>query len=328
MNPHEVLGVTHDATEEDIKKAYKKMAMEWHPDHHGGSKEAEEKFKEINMAYQILTGKARGPADQSGGPGISAEDLFNHVFRSGGFPFPFEDPFASFAHRTQTRPRLSLGVSLEDVCRGCRKPIRFVVRETCQVCTGAGREVSMDACLICGGTGRMSVTTSTSVFVISTPCQTCGGRGKKLGGVCAACHGSKTVDVRHETTVEIPRGVAEGEMLVAADGSHITVRYEPHTKLALVPGTLNTENEIEMGVLDMLLGGEAAVWTLAGEMRVKIDPGLRPGSLLRVRGAGLVGRRGDRGDHVVRVWARMPKLTEAHQKALRELRTQIEGEQK
>lgn len=313
MNPREVLGVAHDASEEDIKKAYRRLAMEWHPDRHGGSKEAEEKFKEINAAYQILVGKDR-QAGHPVHPSFRDEEMFE--FFGGGFPFG--DAFGGFPHGAGTR--LFLGVTLEEVCSGCRKEIEFTVLDKCAACKGVGREVHAEDCPACGGRGRVAVPTSTTVFTIHMACQLCGGIGKRLGGPCVSCHGAKRSAAHHKTTVDVPMGVLEGETLAAADGTPVTVRYERHSVFTLVPGTLNTEGETDVNVLDMLLGGEAVVKTLAGEMRMKIEPGLRPGSRLRVRGAGLVGRRGDRGDHIVRVWADMPTLTEHQRRLLAEAR--------
>lgn len=327
-NPREILGVAVDASEEDIKKAYRKLAMEWHPDRHGGSKEAEEKFKEINAAYQILTGKARpGPSQPPQDdmfPGISDADLFEMF--GGGLGFQFDNAFAPFVHRGQAKIRLSLQVTLEEVCAGGKKTVRFSTQGKCKNCAGTGHELLKEPCGACGGAGRVSAGGTSTVFTIMVTCQACLGFGRKLGGVCAACRGSRFVVARHETTVDVPPGVANGETLVAADGSHITVRHAEHPVFKVVPGTLNIETEAETSLFDFMLGGEAAVSTLVGEMRVKIEPGLRPGSRLRIKSAGMLGRQGIRGDHVVRVWARMPKLTEDQQQALRRMRGEIEGE--
>lgn len=326
MDPYKVLGIDPGAPEEEIKKAYKKLALEWHPDRHGGDSKAEEKFKEISAAYQILTGKLKQPNQgfpPGFGPGTTDEELFE--FFRGHTGFSFGDVFTPFAHRTQAQVRLSMQLPLEEICAGGQKTVRFVKQSGCHNCSGLGHEISKEACPTCGGAGR-SISSAHSVFKISMTCQACRGTGKKLGSLCSVCRGICTISTQHETTVNIPPGILDGETIAAADGSHVTVHYKEHPVFKIVPRTLNTESEIETSLFDLLLGGEAAVQTLVGEMRVKIDPSLRPGSRLRIRGAGMLGRQGNRGDHVVRIWARMPKLTEDHLQALRKIRVEAEGE--
>jgi molecular chaperone DnaJ len=326
-DPHEILGVSPGASEEDIKRAYKRMAMEWHPDRHGGSKEAEERFKEVNAAYQILTGKAgrgQGPSSPNASPFEGMDEEILEFLGDNGF-FQFGDMFAPFIHQAQARIRLLMLVTLEEAYAGGLRAVRFSRPDRCQACAGLGREIRPGACPACGGAGRLSTSAST-VFRIMMPCQACSGSGKALGGACGACRGARTTTTSHETIVDIPPGVRNGETVVAADGSSVAVRYAEHPTIRIVAETLDTESEVETDLFDLVLGGEAAVVTLAGEMRVKIEPGLKPGSRLRIRGAGMIDRRGARGDHMVRVWARMPRLTEAQRKALGEIRAQI-GEQ-
>jgi molecular chaperone DnaJ len=331
MNPHEILGVTSDASEEDIKKAYKKLAMEWHPDRHGGDSKAEEKFKEINTAYQILTGKIKQPNQgsfQSGFPGFMDEEVFE-FFKHGNYSGSIDDMFRAFVHQHQTHAqvRFSMQVSLEEACAGGQKTIHFSTHNKCPDCYGSGRTIHKDSCLSCGGTGRKNIGGISTVFNTWVVCSTCLGLGKELGGLCqGACGGTGTVTVQHKTIVDLPPGISNGETIVAADGSHITVYHKEHRFFKIVPRTLNTESEIEISLFDLMLGGLAAVPTLVGEKRVKIDIGLRPGSRLRIRGAGMLDRQGNRGDHVVRVWAEMPKLTEDQQQVLKKMRSEIEGE--
>lgn len=329
MNPREILGVASDASEEDIKKAYKKLAMEWHPDRHGGSKEAEEKFKEINAAYQILTGKMKdrnAPA-----PGPTDEELFEFMRSAGGgfgdafFRGGFGDAF--FAHRARIHVRLSIQISLEEAYAGGKRTIRYSKRGECPECGGIGREVGEEPCPECGGRGKSS-TSASAMFVIHMSCGACSGLGKKLGKICPRCQGMRTVTTQHETVVDIPAGAGENDVIQAADGSHVTIRHTAHPFLKEVPGTLHTESEIDTGLFDLLLGGEATVRTLAGDMRIKIDPGLRPGSQLRIKSAGMRDKLGNKGDHVVRVWAEMPKLTEDQKQALDKIRAEFKGEHK
>jgi len=321
-NPHEILGVAPNASDGDIKKAYKKMAMEWHPDHHGGSKEAEEKFKEINAAYQILTGKAKNQ-ESVFRPSATDEEVFE-FFRNGG-GFPFDDVFAPFMHRARMRVSLTIMISLEEAYAGGRKTIQYTRQDPCPGCGGHGREINEEACTSCGGSGRTAASTSSTVFTIMFTCQACSGLGKKFGNVCAKCRGARNVTTQRETVVDLPKGISDGQRLDAADGSQIIVRYLPHPSLSIVPGTLNTQSEAEVGIFDLILGGSVSVKTLAGEMSVKIEPGWRPGNSLRMRGAGMAGCQGAKGDHILRIWARMPALTEEQRKALEAMRAKIEG---
>jgi len=320
MNPREILGVASDASEEDIKKAYKKLAMEWHPDRHGGSKEAEEKFKEINVAYQVLTGKMK---DKKGAEPTD-EELFEFMRSGGGFD-PFLGGLSDMFFAAHTQVRLLVQISLEEAYMGAKRSVRYTKRAACQECGGTGREISEVPCSDCGGRGKSRTSTS-NVFVIHMSCGACLGRGKKLGESCPHCLGKRAVTTQHKTSVEIPAGAHEGDTFMAADGSIVVVEYAPHAFLKLMPGTLDTHGDIDTDLFDLLLGGATIVRTLAGDMRIKIEPGLRPGSQLRIKGAGMRDKPGNKGDHVVQVWARMPKLTEDQKQVLEKIRTETNGE--
>jgi molecular chaperone DnaJ len=228
MDPYKVLGIDPGTSEEEIKKVYKKLALEWHPDRHGGDSKAEEKFKEINTAYQILTGKIKQP-NQGFPPGFNPEATDEELFEffRGGVGFSFGDMFPPFMHRTQAQMRLSIQLSLEEVCAGGRKAVRFVKQSKCHSCSGIGREISKEVCPACGGAGKSTASTS-SVFTVFMTCQACSGLGKKFGGLCGTCRGARMVATQHETTVEIPPGIGNGETVAAADGSHVTVHYMEH----------------------------------------------------------------------------------------------------
>jgi len=303
MNPHEVLGVSSEASDEDIKKAYKKLALEWHPDRHGGSKDAEEKFKEINAAYQALTNKQKGGFSS---PPEGFEDLFN---------------FGPFAHQMVN---LTMRISFEDAFVGGRKTIEFSSRKQCQECHGIGKATSENACTQCGGSGRVSMG-GTAVFSIFRECHICRGSGKQLGGKCVKCGGLGANISHHKTAVDIPPGVMNGEVVLSVDGFPICVCLDDHPVFRIVRGTPNVESNVEVNLFDLILGGETIVPTLSGEKRIKIDQGLQPGSCLRIKGAGMPDRRGGKGDHMVRILAKMPKLTADQQQTLMKMRVEIEG---
>jgi molecular chaperone DnaJ len=321
-NPHEILGVSANASEEDIKKAYRKLAMEWHPDRHGGSKEAEEKFKEINAAYQVLTGriKERHSMPDPASMPMDDEGLFEFIRHAGSYWDTFGTPF--FAHRSRMQARLEIGLTLEEAYSGIRKKIQYTRRSECPDCGGLGKDVGEDSCPDCDGKGKLGKSAS-NVFVVYMTCPKCSGLGKKLGGTCARCRGMRTITTAHETELDIPAGTSNGETLLAADGSHAVLRHVEHKSMRTIPGTLNTESETDAGLFDMLLGGSSEVYTLAGSKQVKIAPGLRPGSRIRIKGAGMRDRLGNKGDHIVRIWADMPALTDDQKRIIGEIRERI-----
>jgi len=323
-DPYEVLGVSHDATDDEIKKAYKKMALEWHPDRHGGSSEAEDKFKDINAAFQAIGDPEKRARHDMGGRS-NGFPSFHDVFVHSSFESMFGGQFGGFrVHRSSAASkRIVASVSLEEAYAGTEKVL--VVRENrkCAACGGLSAKQKNEPCPACGGTGHISSTSSTAAFVsIMSTCMACRGSGRKLGDQCAACGGRGSAVEEKRVRVVVPPGMPDGATIQVA-GFSVEIRHEPHDDLTQMPMSLDITNERTVDVFDAILGGRIAVNTLAGEMDVKVPPGFKPGMYLRIKGAGMRDRNGRRGDHLVQVNVFVPKLNEEQTRQLELLRDEI-----
>lgn len=324
-DPYEVLGVARDASDEDIKKAFKNLAKEWHPDKHKGDAAAEERFKEINAAYQAVgtaDKRRRHQQAQQGGfwERMDEEDLaeFAEKMGFGGFGFnPFRPP-----SRQQQRaiPRVNLPISLEEAHAGCGKRVTVEEASPCDGCRGLGMESDGSACASCEGSGHQVTQAGPMLQMVAT-CQACRGTGLKPGPPCAACGGrGKKISTR-TLSVDVPAGAEDG-MLIPSDGVVVVVRHLRHPVFAKLT-QIDTGSSIEVDAFDAMLGTKAAVRTLAGEMTVKIAPGTQPGTKLRLAGAGLYHRSGRRGHHVVQVNIRIPDLSPEQRKRVGAFRERL-----
>jgi len=324
-NPYEVLGVTPDTSEEDIKKAYRKLALEWHPDRHAGDKDAEEKFKEINAAYQILgDANKRAQFDHTtsgfggGFGGIIFEDLIGKI---PGFSDFFNNAGSHF-HRADTS-RVTIKVSLEEAYSGCEKRVIHTEKKRCSICRGLGRELLSDNCDVCGGTGQQRIE-STGVISFSVPCKSCHARGRKLGPKCDSCHGRGFSISRKEITINLPSGTIHGDTFLV-NGLFVTVVYAQHPRYIVDSRSLDVLSRAEVNVFDAILGTKVDVPTLAGNMSVTVKPGTQPGTRLRIKGAGMKDTQGRKGNHIVEITIKIPSLNSKHQEELRKIRDAIEG---
>lgn len=312
-DPHEVLGVPRGASEEEIKKAYRKLALEHHPDRHGGSKEAEERFKEINEAYNILTGAQKPPdppPPRPGNPADAFETIFSSVFRN------------SRVRRSDAPAQATVAVTLEEAYSGTRKHVRRHDRSRCVQCRGHGWEVLQENCAVCNGTGKVGVRAGAVGNVsIFTNCRNCAG-GRKRGGRCKACAGRGFHSSVKEMDIDIPAGTSHGEVL-RASGMFVTVAYAAHPRLRMDPGTLDVHSTEDVGVFDALLGCTLGVSTLAGKMSVRVRPGTQPGTRLRLAGAGMRNRQGKKGNHVVELRIKLPELDESQRSLLAKARDEM-----
>jgi len=323
-DPYEVLGVASDASDEEIKKAFKKLAVEWHPDRHEGDPAAEERFKEINAAYQeISTADKRRARSQRGfWSRIDEEDLAEFASKmgfGGGFGFnPFRAP-----RRQASIPRVMLGISLEDAHGGGSKRVTIEEAQPCQDCRGLGMETDGSACEACGGTGQQALSPSPAFRMFST-CGPCRGTGLKPGSQCAACGGrGRKIRVR-TLSVEVPPGAEDG-LLIPSEGVIVVVRHARHPKFVKLTD-VDIGSGVEIDAFEAMLGTKTAVRTLAGEMTVKIAPGTQPGSRLRIAGAGLFHRSGRRGDHIVKVDVRIPEIAPDRRRDVEVLRDRLARE--
>ena len=348
---YEVLGVSKGASEDEIKKAYRKIAIKYHPDRNPGDKEAEEKFKEAAEAYDVLHDpKKRQQYDQFGfngplggdggfggfgGASMNMDDIFSmfgDIFGGHGFGgFGGGGQRRSQQHRGSDL-RLKIRLTLEEINQGVTK--KFKVRKdiTCGHCNGSGAEVGSEReqCQTCHGSGVISHTTQSIFGMMQTQgvCPTCGGEGTVIKNKCHECHGEGIVKGEEVVEIKIPAGVAEG-MVVNVPGKgnagrrngvngdiQVFIEEEPH-ELFVRDG-----NDLIYNLLldfpTAALGGDIEIPTIEGtKLRVKIDGGTQPGKTLRLRGKGLPAVQGygsGKGDLVVNISVYVPKTLSRDEK--------------
>ena len=355
---YEVLGVDKNATEDQIKKAYRTIAIKYHPDRNPGNKEAEEKFKEAAEAYDVLHDpQKRQQYDTFGFNGPGGGGGFNPF---GGTSMNMDDIFSMFGDifgghgfggfgggGGQRRPqqyrgsdlRLKVRLTLEEINQGVTK--KFKVRKdiTCSHCNGSGAEAGSDReqCPTCHGTGYISHTTQSIFGMMQTQgvCPTCGGEGTVIKNKCHECHGEGVVKGEEVVEIKIPAGVAEG-MVVNVPGKgnagrrngvngdiQVFIEEEPH-ELFVRDGN-NLIYNLLLDFPTAALGGEVDIPTIDGrKLKVKIDSGTQPGKTMRLRDKGLPAVQGygnGRGDLVVNISVYVPKtLSRNERKALEEFK--------
>lgn len=354
---YEVLGVDRNASADEIKKAYRKKAIQYHPDKNPGDKEAEEKFKEAAEAYDVLSDpqkKARydqfGHAGMNGAGGFSAggfsmEDIFSHfgdIF-GGSFGGGFSDFFGggfgggsrSGGRRVQRGSdiRIKVKLNLQDVVHGVEKTVKINKFVTCPDCGGKGakNESDIKTCDHCHGTGMITKIAQTILgqMQTSSPCPYCGGEGKKIINPCKKCSGSGLVKSAEEITFKIPAGVQSG-MTLTVQGKGNAARQGG------VPGNLLVVIEEEednilqrdgndliytlyLSVVDAIMGCTAEIPGVDGKLKIKIEPGTQPGKMLRLRGKGVPDVNGyGTGDLLIYVQVWMPKKLDKKEKELLE----------
>lgn len=338
---YEVLGVSRDATPEQIKQAFRRLALKYHPDRNKGNKEAEQRFKEIANAYEVLSDPAKRSAyDRRGTAGV--EDMGFHGFEStedifSSFGDIFGDLFANRFYRQQARAERGadltseLIISFREAALGTRRELSFTKPLPCTSCAGTGSadRRAPQRCTRCGGTGHISRQDSRfgGFFSISSPCPSCGGTGTQVGTPCSRCGGSGAVEGPFNVSVTIPAGVETGSVLRLAGKGAPGRRGGPSGDL-LLRIRVEPDPDFERRGKDILykvavpfttlaLGGEVEVPTLRGRARLRIPPGTGSGRALRLSGQGIHDRDG-RGDMLVTVEAEVPRKLTARQKELLE----------
>ena len=340
---YEVLGVNRDASEEEIKKAYRKLAMKHHPDRSPDSKDGEEKFKEAKEAYEVLSEAEKrraydayghaGVNPQMGGPGEGPG--------FGGFAEAFGDIFSDIFGGGQGRGRSSvfrgadlrynLEVSLEQAARGTETKIRIPTMETCETCKGSGAKpgTSPKTCETCHGSGTVRL--SQGFFSIQQTCPTCHGTGKMVSDPCATCRGAGRLKKHKTLSVKIPAGVDEGDRIrLSGEGEagvnggppgdlYVVIHLKEHSVFQRDGDDLHCEMPISYS--QAALGGEIEIPTLEGSAKIKVPAETQTGQVFRLRGKGIKGVRSTYpGDLLCEVVVETPvRLTERQKDLLREL---------
>ena len=345
---YEVLGVSKGASDDEIKKAYKKMARKYHPDLNPDNKEAEEKFKEVNEAYEILSdADKKSRYDQFGHAGVDPN--FGAGGFGGGFDGGFDfgdlgDIFGSFfgggfgggGRRTNPNApqrgesiRLSLTISFEEAAFGCEKAVTVERMEACDTCHGNGCApgTSPEVCPECRGTGTVQVRRQTpmGVFATSAPCGKCGGTGKIIHQPCTECHGAGSVRKRKTIQVSIPAGIDNGQTISVRSQGHagknggpagdllVTITVRPH-ELFRREGT-SVLCEAPITFTQAVLGAELEIPTIDGKVKYDLPEGTQSGTTFRLKGKGIPSINGrGRGDQYVTVYIETPRNLNREQK--------------
>ncbi len=335
---YEQLGVDRNAGEEEIKKAYRKLALKYHPDRNPGDKQAEEKFKEISEAYQVLTdSEKRVRYDQYGHAAFGDGGLGRGGFDfTSGFEDIFGDIFGEFfgtgTKRRHARSRgedlrYNLEISFEEAAFGVEKKIKIPRQGLCESCHGSGSKPgsSPRSCPTCRGKGQVSF--QQGFFQVSRTCNQCRGQGTIITDPCISCNGAGRVRKFHTLSVKIPPGVDSGSRLkLRGEGEsgisggspgdlYVVIQVQPHP--LFIRDGLDIICEVPISFVQAALGAEIDVPTLEGKVKVKIPVGTQSGKVFRLRSKGITDVQGyQRGDELVRAVIETPTHLTAHQKEL------------
>ncbi len=348
---YEVLGVSKSASEDEIKKAYRKTAKKYHPDLHPDDKEAEEKFKECNEAYEVLSDpqkKARydqfgfagvdpnygggGAGGYGGGYGFDGDidlgDIFSSFFGGGS-------GFGGFGGRNPNAPQkgrditISVTLTFEEAAKGCKKSIEVPRIEDCSECggTGAAKGTSPKTCSQCGGRGVINVQSRTAFGVMNTQktCSACGGTGKVIDTPCQKCAGKGKVRRKNKIDVNIPAGINDGQVVNMRGYGNSGINGGPSGDLKIVINMkphsyferdgFNVWFEKHVSIVEATLGAELQVPTLDGNVKYTMPAGTQPGEVFKLKGKGIQKLNSvGKGDEFVRIVVDIPKNITAEQK--------------
>lgn len=347
---YEVLGLSKDASEADIKKAYRKVAKECHPDLNPDDKEAEQRFKDASEAYEVLgNAEKKSQYDQYGHAGMNGQagGGFGGGFSgAGGFGDIFEDIFDMFGgggsggsrRQGPTRGadiRVGMNITFEEAAFGLEREVEIERTEDCSTCSGTGAKPGTDkkTCEKCGGTGQMKFAQNTPFgqIVRTAACDECEGTGEKIESPCSSCHGTGREKKIKKLNVKIPAGVDNGSVIsLKGEGEagekggprgdlYIYIEVEPH-KTFERDGT-NLYCEIPISFSQAALGADLKVPSLEGKLKYTIEAGTQTGTTFRMKGKGIASLRGGRkGDLFVRVKVNVPtKLNDKQKELIKEL---------
>ena len=353
---YEILEVDRAASEEEIKKSYRKLALKYHPDRNPGDKSAEEAFKEVGQAYEVLSDpqkraaydqyghaafdpRARAAGARAAGGFHDPFDLFREVFGGGSI---FEEMFGG-GRQDPTGPlrgddlRYDLEISLEDAAQGCEREISFSKLDACETCQGSGQEAGskLKVCSVCGGRGQ--VETVRSIFRFAQTCPRCEGAGRVIEKPCKSCHGTGRRERPTKVKIRVPAGVDTGTRLRMVNKGEAGVRGGESGHLSVVVHVKQHEIfqregddlycEVPISFVQATLGAEVEVPTLADEARINVPPGTQPGALFTLKGRGIKNLQGyGHGNLLVRVTVEVPtRLNAAQREKLQEFAALCDG---
>jgi molecular chaperone DnaJ len=350
---YEILGVNRSSSVEEIKKAYRKMALKYHPDRNPGDKESEEKFKEAAEAYSVLMDQEkRSLYDRFGHDGLrgggfqgfsgfdsSIFEGFEDILGS-FFNFGFGDIFGSSSRSSRQRGRdlaLELSLSLEESAKGTEKKIHLNRAERCPVCQGSGAKkgTSKSTCPTCGGRGQVRY--QQGFFSVARACSHCHGEGHIIKNPCPECRGEGRIKGRKSVTINIPAGVGEGTKLrLEGEGEagergaptgdlYVIIRLKKHD--FYVREENNLIGQVDISISQAALGSVIRVPTLDSEEEIKIPAGTQPGHVFKLRGKGVKDLHGyGRGDIYIKVNVRIPEHLKKEEKEILRKFAEMRGE--
>lgn len=352
---YEILGVGKSATQDEIKKAYRKLAMQFHPDRNPGNKEAEEKFKEAAEAYEVLSNdEKRSKYDRYGHSGLkggqdfhsyqNVNDIFSHFSDIFGGAFGGSSIFDDFfgggsSHRGRQRSggtpgsdlKVTLKLTLEEIASGTTKKVKIKKYNKCSICNGTGAKSSgaFKTCSVCNGSGEIRQVSRSifGQFVNITTCNNCGGAGKVISDPCSNCSGDGRVHDETTIKINVPAGVYDGSYMTLRGegnagknggpaGDIIVVFEELHHEFFTRDGD-NVVYELFISYPEAVMGTEVEVPTLNGKAKLKIEPGTQSGKFLKMREKGIqhLNSHGA-GDQLVKINIHVPKNVSAKEKEL------------
>ena len=353
---YDILGVPRNAEQDAIKKAYRQMAIKYHPDRNPDNKEAEEKFKEAAEAYEVLSDQDKrarydryghsefgsGPGGGFGGSGMTMEDIFQQfgdIFGDSGFGF-FGGGARSSGGRTRGQKgsnlRIKVSLTLEEISTGVTKKIKVKKQVPCDQCNGSGAKdsTSVRSCGTCGGAGYVRQVRNTFLGQMQTTitCPTCNGSGQTITATCTKCRGNGNVEGEETLEIEIPAGVEEGMQLSLRNKGNaglrggppgdllISIEEKPHEYLHR--DGQNLIFEMYLNFADAAIGTSVDVPTIDGKVKIKIPAGTQSGKIFRLKDKGLPSvQRYDRGDQLIHVNVWTPKkLTHEERELLEKIR--------
>lgn len=350
---YEILGVPRNASQEEIKKAYRRLAMQYHPDRNPGDKQAEEKFKEISEAYEVLSNEEkRRIYDQYGHAGLqghvpdystfTVDDIFSHFEEIFGGSSIFDEISSIFGTSRRKRYskgsnlRITISLTLEDMYLGTKKEIKYEREVICPDCKGTGaKNGKLSTCPICKGRGEVISRTQTffGVFQTKSTCSRCGGLGQIFTEKCPRCNGKGLILQPEKVTIDIPPGVYDNESYFVMRGygnygpngsppGDLIVQFKEEPHPYFVRKGTDIFLDLYISVIDAILGSKVEIPSLSGPIYINIEPGTSSGKVFRLKSKGLPSKNMSYGDMYITIHIKVPnQLTPEEKKLIEKLKT-------